>query len=99
MSNQEEIAAAINAKGEDIRLLKAAKPATIKEDLVPLIADLLALKISYKEITGKNIYCMPSWRYYIDINKHWRYYLLSESVFLFDLKILVCFNHFYSRVL
>ena len=53
MSTEEDIVTAINAKGEDIRLLKAAKPATLKDDLAPLIADLLALKLSFKELTGE----------------------------------------------
>ena len=54
MSTEEELTAAINAKGEDIKVLKAAKPATMKEDLVPLIAELLALKLSFKEVTGED---------------------------------------------
>ena len=54
MSTEEDIVAAINAKGEDIRVLKAAKPATLKDDLAPLIADLLALKVSFKELTGED---------------------------------------------
>ena len=53
MSTEEEITGAINAKGEEIRLLKAAKPATLKDDLAPLIADLLALKVSFKSVTGE----------------------------------------------
>ena len=54
MSTEEVITAAINAKGEEIKLLKAAKPETLKDDLVPLIADLLALKLSFKEATGED---------------------------------------------
>jgi hypothetical protein len=54
MSTEEEITAAINAKGEEIRVLKAAKPATLKDDLAPLIADLLALKVSFKSVTGED---------------------------------------------
>lgn len=54
MSAEDEITAAINAKGEEIKLLKAAKPETLKDDLVPLIADLLALKLSFKEATGED---------------------------------------------
>ena len=50
----EEITAAIVAKGEAIRLLKAEKPATLKEDLVPLVAELNALKLSFKEATGED---------------------------------------------
>lgn len=54
MSTEEEITEAINAKGEEIRVLKAAKPATLKDDLAPLIADLLALKVSFKSVTGED---------------------------------------------
>eukprot|EP00596_Hydrurales_sp_CCMP1899_P000733 CAMPEP_0119036526 /NCGR_PEP_ID=MMETSP1177-20130426/4296_1 /TAXON_ID=2985 /ORGANISM="Ochromonas sp, Strain CCMP1899" /LENGTH=539 /DNA_ID=CAMNT_0006996535 /DNA_START=97 /DNA_END=1713 /DNA_ORIENTATION=- len=54
MSREEEITAAINAKAEDIKTLKTAKPPTMKEDLVPLIAELLALKLSFKEETGED---------------------------------------------
>jgi lysyl-tRNA synthetase class II len=50
----EELTAAINAKGEEIRQLKAANPPTLKEDLAPLVQELLALKISYKETTGED---------------------------------------------
>lgn len=53
MSTAEELTAAINAKGEAIRELKAANPPTIKDDLQPLVAELLALKISFKELTGE----------------------------------------------
>lgn len=49
----EELTEAINNKGEEIRLLKAEKPPTLKDDLAPLIADLLKLKVSYKELTGE----------------------------------------------
>src|SRR5688572_5476729 len=50
----EDLTIAITAKGEEIRLLKAAKPPTLKEDLVPLIAELQNLKLSYKEATGED---------------------------------------------
>lgn len=50
----EQIVAAINAKGEEIRNLKAAKPPTMKEDLEPLVKELLALKIQYKQTTGED---------------------------------------------
>jgi lysyl-tRNA synthetase class II len=53
MSTVEEITAAINAKGEEIRVLKAANPPTLKDDIKPLVAELLALKVSYKEVTGE----------------------------------------------
>ena len=54
MSTADDLTAAINAKGEEIRILKAEKPPTLKDDLAPLIAELLALKVSYKEITGED---------------------------------------------
>lgn len=53
MSTKEELTESINAKGEQIRVLKADKPPTLKEDLAPLVAELLALKIQYKEVTGE----------------------------------------------
>jgi len=49
----EELTNAINEKGEQIRVLKAEKPPTLKEDLAPLISELLQLKISYKNLTGE----------------------------------------------
>eukprot|EP01031_Cornospumella_fuschlensis_P034809 gene34809-42154_t len=49
----EQLTAAIAAKGEEIRALKAAKPPTLKEDLEPLVKELLALKIEYKSVTGE----------------------------------------------
>ena len=48
----EELTEKIVAKGQEIAALKAAKPPTLKEDLAPLVADLLALKLSYKATTG-----------------------------------------------
>jgi aspartyl-tRNA synthetase len=54
MSTKEEIVTAIGNKANEIRDLKAAKPPTFKEDLEPLIAELLALKVSYKEVTGED---------------------------------------------
>jgi aspartyl-tRNA synthetase len=54
MSTKEELVAEIAKKGDAIRAVKAEKPATLKEDLAPLIADLLKLKISYKEVTGED---------------------------------------------
>lgn len=54
MSSKEEIEAAIAAKGEEIRVLKAAKPPTLKDDLAPLVAELLALKVSFKDLTGED---------------------------------------------
>jgi len=52
-SVKETLEVKINAKGEEIRVLKAAKPATLKDDLAPLIAELLELKSSYKALTGE----------------------------------------------
>ena len=52
MSSEEELRAAIAAKGDEIRAIKAEKPPTMKEDLAPLIAELGALKLSFKEVTG-----------------------------------------------
>jgi hypothetical protein len=56
MSTREELTAAIEAKGNEIRELKAVKPPppTIKADLEPLIAQLNALKTSYKNLTGED---------------------------------------------
>ena len=56
MSSQsaEDLNAAIAAKGEQIRSLKAAKPPSIKEDLLPLVEELNALKIAFKDITGED---------------------------------------------
>lgn len=53
MSSVEEITQAIADKGEEIRVLKAAKPATLKDDLKPLVSELLALKVNYKLLTGE----------------------------------------------
>jgi lysyl-tRNA synthetase class II len=50
----EQLTNAINQKGEQIRLLKAEKPPTLKEDLVPLVNELLALKLEYKNVTGED---------------------------------------------
>lgn len=62
MSSQslEELAAAIAAKGEQIRCLKAAKPPSLKEDLLPLVAELNGLKIAFKEVTGEDFGGKPS---------------------------------------
>mmetsp|Transcript_7627 Transcript_7627/g.8078 ORF Transcript_7627/g.8078 Transcript_7627/m.8078 type:complete len:607 (+) Transcript_7627:147-1967(+) len=54
MSTKEEIIEAITNKGNQIRDLKTLKPPTLKEDLEPLIKELLALKITYKEVTGED---------------------------------------------
>lgn len=52
--NADDIKAAVEAKANEIKDLKAAKPATLKDDLKPLVADLLALKATYKEVTGED---------------------------------------------
>lgn len=54
MSTKEECEAAINEVGLKIRKLKEDKPATLKDDLDPLVKELLALKLSFKEITGED---------------------------------------------
>jgi aspartyl-tRNA synthetase len=54
MSTKEEILSQIESKGNEIKSLKIAKPPTLKEDLAPLVAELLALKITYKEVTGED---------------------------------------------
>lgn len=56
----EDIASQILAKGEEIRVLKAAKPATLKEDLIPLVDALKQLKLNYKEITGEEYGGVPA---------------------------------------
>ena len=48
----ESITKAIGAKGDEIRKLKELNPPTLKEDIVPLVSELLALKASYKTLTG-----------------------------------------------
>jgi hypothetical protein len=40
-------------KGEEIRVLKVHKPPTLKEDLIPLIQELILLKQQYKILTGE----------------------------------------------
>jgi nondiscriminating aspartyl-tRNA synthetase len=50
----EELTTAINAKGEEIRVMKTATPPATKEALEPLIAQLLALKVSFKSVTGED---------------------------------------------
>ena len=52
--SEEDIRAAIAATGDKIRAIKTEKPPTMKEDLAPLIAELLALKVSFKEVTGND---------------------------------------------
>jgi aspartyl-tRNA synthetase len=53
MADVEQIVASILSKGEEIRALKAATPATLKDDLAPLVQELLNLKLQYKEVTGE----------------------------------------------
>jgi nondiscriminating aspartyl-tRNA synthetase len=50
----DQLVAAINAKGEEIRAVKAVKASTMKEDLDPLVKQLLALKLEYKSLTGED---------------------------------------------
>lgn len=52
MSSEAELREAIASKGDQIKAIKAEKAPTMKEDLQPLIAELLALKVSFKETTG-----------------------------------------------
>lgn len=54
MSSVDALTAAIAAKGEEIKVIKTLKAPTMKEDLTPLVAELLALKLSYKEVTGED---------------------------------------------
>lgn len=53
MASIEELSTLIVNKGEEIRVIKAEKPPTLKEDLKPLVAELLRLKGAYKELTGE----------------------------------------------
>ncbi|KAJ1421411.1 hypothetical protein B484DRAFT_452709 [Ochromonadaceae sp. CCMP2298] len=52
MSSTEELTLAIAATADKIKVLKTDKPPTLKDDLAPLIAELLALKVSFKNATG-----------------------------------------------
>ena len=52
MGSKEEIVAAIAETGSKIKAIKDEKAPTMKDDLDPLIKQLLALKVSYKEVTG-----------------------------------------------
>ena len=54
MSTAEELTNLITEKGEEIRKLKTEKPPTLKQDLEPLVAGLLKLKIDYKALTGED---------------------------------------------
>jgi lysyl-tRNA synthetase class II len=51
--NVEELTNSIVSIGEKIRDLKVAKPPTLKDDLQPLVNQLLALKLEYKNQTGE----------------------------------------------
>lgn len=53
MADREELTAAINAKGDEIRNVKTEKSSTMKEDLESLVKELLALKVQYKEAFGE----------------------------------------------
>ena len=46
---------AVNTKGDEIKALKAAKPPTLKEDLAPLVEELISLKAQYKDLTGEEL--------------------------------------------
>ena len=50
-----ELLKSITAKGEEIKALKAEKPPTLKEDLAPLVEQLIELKTKYKNLTGEEI--------------------------------------------
>ena len=54
MSSEKELREAIANKGAEIRAVKEAKAPTMKDDLAPLVAELLALKLSFKEVTGED---------------------------------------------
>lgn len=54
MSSTEDLVKSIEQKGEQIRILKTEKPPTLKEDLAPLISELLGLKLEYKIATGED---------------------------------------------
>ena len=45
---------AIKEKGDEIKTIKDLKAPTMKEDIAPLVQELLALKSSYKELTGQD---------------------------------------------
>ncbi len=51
----QELLQAVNHKGDEIKALKALKPPTLKEDLIPLVEELVALKAQYKELTGEEL--------------------------------------------
>ena len=44
----------ITAKGDEIKAIKALQAPTMKEDIAPLVQELLALKAAYKELTGED---------------------------------------------
>ena len=46
--SESDLRTAIAATGDKIKAIKAEKPPTMKEDLSPLIAELLALKEALK---------------------------------------------------
>ena len=58
-SSTTDLSAAIAAKGEQIRQAKALKAPTLKQDLAPLVAELLALKADYKQLTGQDFGAPP----------------------------------------
>ena len=56
MSSEVDISSlktSIASKGDEIKVLKSKKPPTLKEDLAPLVSELISLKSKYKELTGE----------------------------------------------
>ena len=49
-----EAVSKITAKGNEIKAIKDLKAPTMKEDIAPLVQELLALKDAYKELTGED---------------------------------------------
>ena len=55
----EGLVKAIGDKGNEIKTIKALKAPTMKEDIAPLVQELLTLKASYKELTGEDFGAPP----------------------------------------
>ena len=55
MSSEENYVRQLPPKVSRLEPLKEAKAPTMKDDLAPLIAELLALKVSFKEVTGTDL--------------------------------------------
>ena len=49
-----DLVKSIGEKGDEIKAIKALKAPTMKEDIAPLVEELLALKASYKQLTGED---------------------------------------------